>query len=75
MWVASKAVYGKMRSFGSPVFFDGLSDSATIPKLITADVITAIVADFKTKSTAWNMTQQRENTALLQQHCRVWNVT
>lgn len=62
--MASQAVWGKMRSFGRAVFFfffDGFSNSATIPKLITADVITAIVVHFKANSIALDMTLQRKS--------------
>lgn len=34
------------------VFFNGFSDSAIIPKLITVDVITAVVAEVETKCAA-----------------------
>lgn len=58
-WTLSKAVSVKMGSFGSHcVFFYGFSDSAIILKLITADVITAIVVDVKTKYAAGQMSLQ-----------------
>lgn len=62
MWTASEScVWEKWQALAIILFFSyGFSDSALIPKLITADVIIAIVVDVKSKCAAWKTSLQIE---------------